>query len=97
MDRVAQPLRASAASRSEQHAGALAHDAYLISVGLIGVLAVWVRPLGSSLGLDETGTFWVIQGDLGQVVDRALDFQGQFPLYHTSCCGGGRRLPEAAS
>lgn len=59
-----------------------ARDYYLLAVGLIAILMVWIWPLSSSLWLDETGTFWVIQGSLGDVVDRALDFQGQFPLYH---------------
>jgi uncharacterized membrane protein len=40
--------------------------------------------------LDETGTFWVIQGDLADVIRRALDFQGQFPLYHVLLWGWTR-------
>lgn len=62
-------------------------DHYLFAVGLIGVLAVWIRPLASSLWLDETGTFWVIRGSLQDVIHRALDFQGQFPLYYAFLWG----------
>ena len=62
-------------------------DYYLLFVCLIGVLAVWIRPLASSLSLDETGTFWVIRGSLNDVIHRALDFQGQFPLYHAFLWG----------
>ena len=62
--------------------GSPRRDYYLLAVCIVGILAVWIRPLTSSLWLDETGTFWVIRGSLGDVVHRALDFQGQFPLYH---------------
>jgi dolichyl-phosphate-mannose-protein mannosyltransferase len=64
-----------------------ARDNYLLAVALIAILAVWIWPLSSSLWLDETGTFWVIQGSLSDVFDRALDFQGQFPLYHSFLWG----------
>jgi mannosyltransferase len=57
-------------------------DYFVIVVGLLSVLAVWIPPMRSSLWLDETGTFWVIQGSFREMVHRALDFQGQFPLYH---------------
>jgi hypothetical protein len=59
-------------------------DRYLLLVVTVVVLAEWVRPLGSSLWLDETGTYFVLHaGGLHDVVHRALDFQGQFPLYCT--------------
>ena len=58
-------------------------DYYLLAVCLIGILAVWIRPLfASSLWLDETGTFMVIRGSLNDVIHQGLEFQGQFPLYH---------------
>lgn len=62
-------------------------DPYVLAVGLIGVASLWIRPLWSSLWLDETGTFWVIQGGLRDVFQRGLDFQGQFPLYHVLLWG----------
>jgi 4-amino-4-deoxy-L-arabinose transferase-like glycosyltransferase len=66
-------------------------DRYVLTVVVFVVLAEWIRPLGSSLWLDETGTFFVLRaGDLHQVVHRALDFQGQFPLYYTLLWGWTR-------
>jgi mannosyltransferase len=56
-------------------------DPYVLAVGLVGVASLWIRPLWSSLWLDETGTFWLIQGSLADVFDRALDLHGQSPLY----------------
>lgn len=65
----------------------LVRDRYLLAVCLLGVAGLWIMPLRSSLWLDETGTFWVIQGSLGDVVHRALDFQGQFPAYYVLLWG----------
>jgi hypothetical protein len=50
---------------------------------LTGVLvaAIWVRPMFSSLWLDETATWWVIDGSWAQTVQRAFDYQ-QSPLYY---------------
>jgi hypothetical protein len=62
-------------------------DYFVIAVGLLAILAVWIPPMWSSLWLDETGTFWVIRGDVRDAVHRALDFQGQFPLYHVLLWG----------
>jgi hypothetical protein len=82
-------------------------DRYELAVVAIAVLAQWIRPLGSSLWLDETGTFFVLQaGSFRGVVDRALGFQGQFPLYHVLLWGWTRvagtsevalRLPSVAA
>jgi mannosyltransferase len=71
-------------------AGHPGRDPYLFAIVLIAVLAVWIPPMVSSLWLDETGTFWVIDGSLGGVVERGLDFQGQFPLYHVALWGWSR-------
>jgi hypothetical protein len=66
-------------------------DRYVLLVVSIVVLAEWVRPLGSSLWLDETGTYFVLRaGGLHDVVHRALDVQGQFPLYCTLLWGWTR-------
>jgi hypothetical protein len=56
-------------------------DLYVVTVGLIGLAVLWLRPLASSLWLDETGTFWIIRGSLAEVFHRALEFHGQSPLY----------------
>ncbi|MFB3737368.1 MAG: glycosyltransferase family 39 protein [Candidatus Velamenicoccus archaeovorus] len=57
-------------------------DGFVVTFVAVAVAAVWLLPLGSSLWLDETGTSFVIDGSLHDVIRRALDFQGQFPLYH---------------
>lgn len=82
-------------------------DRYELAVVAIAVLAQWIRPLGSSLWLDETGTFFVLQaGSFRGVAHRALEFQGQFPLYHvllwawTRVAGTGEialRLPSVVA
>lgn len=38
--------------------------------------------LRESLWLDEFGTLWVVEGDLGRTVSRTLEFQAQSPLYY---------------
>lgn len=54
-----------------------ASAAGLVLVGAV----VWVLPMGRSLWLDETLTWWVVQGDLGQAISRAFEYQ-QSPLYY---------------
>lgn len=49
----------------------------LAAVGAV----VWVMPMTRSLWLDETLTWWVVQGGIGQTVHRALTYQ-QSPLYY---------------
>jgi mannosyltransferase len=81
--------RAGRAARAS--ASTVPLDRYVITVVAVVVLGEWIRPLGSSLWLDETGTFFVLRaGGLHQVVHRALDFQGQFPLYCTLLWGWTR-------
>ena len=46
------------------------------------VVALWIRPITSSLWLDETGTWWVINGSAREVVQRAESVQGQSPFYY---------------
>ena len=106
VEQLAAPRPAEASGGHARTAeGPRTRDGFILLVGLIGILFVWLRPLGSSLWLDETGTFWVLQGSLGDVVHRALDFQGQFPLYHVALWGWSRiagtseialRLPSLA-
>ncbi len=48
----------------------------------IVAVVLWLPPLSSSLWLDETGTVWTIADGLGPALQRALDFQGQSPLYY---------------
>jgi mannosyltransferase len=46
------------------------------------VVALWIRPLVSSLWLDEAGTWWVIKDGLGDAIARATRYHGQSPLYY---------------
>ncbi len=56
--------------------------------GKYGFLAVFLLalvlllPLGSSLWLDETVTYWIIKDSLSDVFHRAVTYQGQSPLYY---------------
>lgn len=38
---------------------------------IIAVVALWILPLATSLGLDETGVWWVVKDGLSQVIPRA--------------------------
>lgn len=53
-----------------------------LAVLSIAGAALWLRPIGSSLWLDEAGTTWVIKDGFGAAFDRSLEFQGQSPLYY---------------
>jgi len=48
------------------------------------VVGLFVRLYGitSSLWLDEFGSLWVVEASLGEAWARALEFQGQSPLYY---------------
>ena len=54
---------------------------YLVVGGLI-VAALWVRPIASSLWIDEFGTWWTIKDGVRQAIDRSWTYQGQSPLYY---------------
>jgi hypothetical protein len=49
---------------------------------LAGVAVLWFGPLRTSLGMDETGTYWVIKRGVARAIDRAAEIQGQSPLYY---------------
>jgi hypothetical protein len=51
--------------------------------GVLFLLAglLWLPPLGSSLWLDETGSFWIVQGGFGQTIHRALESSGSIPYF----------------
>ena len=44
---------------------------YLWPPLILGIVAVWVVPMGSSLGLDESGNWWVIKDGLAAMIERA--------------------------
>ena len=58
------------------------HTAILWTFAAFMVVALWIRPITSSLWLDETGTWWVINGSAREVVQRAEAVQGQSPFYY---------------
>lgn len=53
-----------------------------LALGALGAAALWLRPLTSSLWLDETGTVWLIEGSLTEALERTLTYQGGSPLYY---------------
>jgi 4-amino-4-deoxy-L-arabinose transferase-like glycosyltransferase len=50
-------------------------------IALVGGL-IWLRPITSSLWVDELGTWWVIKDSFGDAVDRAIQYQGQSPVFY---------------
>jgi mannosyltransferase len=53
-----------------------------VALAAIAVAALWLRPLTSSLWLDETGTIWLTDGSLAESLERTLTYQGGSPLYY---------------
>ena len=42
---------------------------------------LWLLPIGSSLWLDETGTYYLVKDGLGPSISRSLEYGGTSPLY----------------
>ncbi|MFY9551331.1 MAG: glycosyltransferase family 39 protein [Thermoanaerobaculia bacterium] len=51
----------------------------LAAVGLGALVRLWVMPLGSSLSLDEFGTWWVTNGRFDEILSRARLFPQSVP------------------
>ena len=68
------------------NSGVDAEDRYhrRFSWGLIALIGglLWLRPITSSLWMDELGTWWVIKDSLGDAIDRAARYQGQSPVFY---------------
>jgi len=60
------------------------HGAFLWTVASLAALVRWIRPMFTSLWVDEFGTWWVISGTLRDVVARADAVQGQSPVYYVA-------------
>ena len=58
------------------------HPVFLLTAACLMIFALWLRPIMSSLWVDETGTWWVIEGGVRQVIQRADAVQGQSALYY---------------
>jgi mannosyltransferase len=63
------------------------HRIFLWIAAAVGVAVLWLWPLPSSLWVDEFGTWWVIQGGIREVIDRAWTYQGQSPLFYVLVWG----------
>lgn len=50
-------------------------------VGL-ALAVLWIRPIGSSLWLDELGTYWIVRRSLSDAIDLSWRFAGQSPAYY---------------
>ena len=69
------------------------------------VVALWLLPLGFSLWLDETVTFWIIRAEFAGILQRSLRFQGSptyffIPWLATKLAGDSElvlRLPSVAA
>jgi 4-amino-4-deoxy-L-arabinose transferase-like glycosyltransferase len=57
------------------------HFHLLVGILFLLVGALWLLPLGTSLWLDETGTFWIVDGSFWQTIHRALESSGSIPYY----------------
>lgn len=58
------------------------YENFAVGITLVVLsIRLCLMPIGSSLSLDETGTFWVIQGSLPQTVARAQSLSPQSGLY----------------
>src|SRR5437762_1489374 len=60
-----------------------AHKRFLAVLTALVVAALWIRPMFSSLWLDELGTWWVVKDRFSDAVERAFTYQGQPPLYYS--------------
>lgn len=76
---------------------------FLLALAGLLVASLWLRPMVSSLWVDETGSWWVVKDGIREAVSRSTTYQGQSPLYYlilwTTRVVGGRsevvlRLPS---
>ena len=58
------------------------HARILWAIIAFVVLALWIRPITSSLWIDELGTWWAVKDGAREAIDRALEVHGQSPLYY---------------
>jgi mannosyltransferase len=58
------------------------HAPFLWTTAGLVIAALWIRPMLSSLWVDELGTWWVISGSAREAASRAEAVQGQSPVYY---------------
>ena len=56
------------------------HGRILWLLAILGGGVLWLRPIASSLWMDELVTWWTIKDSLGETVRRSLTYQGTSPL-----------------
>ena len=49
---------------------------YLLPPLILGIILLWIVPLGSSLGLDESGNWWVVKDGVREMLVRARVWPG---------------------
>jgi uncharacterized membrane protein len=58
------------------------HSGSIWALILLGGGILWLRPITSSLWLDELVTWWVVKDSLGDALHRAYAYQGQSIIYY---------------
>ena len=76
-------MASAAADLSSAPAEGAQHQRFIWALIALVILSLWVRPMVSSLWLDELGTWWVIKDGWGAMVHRSLAFQGQSPFFYS--------------
>lgn len=80
-----------APGREDREPAAKDHKRFITSLAVITAAGLWIPPLTSSLWTDEAVTHWIIRDGLAELWHRALEFEGESPLYFV-IMGGVRRL-----
>jgi len=75
-----QDLRAD--ERSSAESDGPFHPRFIWFLTLLSGAVLWLRPLPSSLWLDELVTWWVVKDSFSDAIHRAYDFQGQSIAYY---------------
>ncbi len=55
---------------------------WILSASAFVIIFHWFGLISGSLWLDETGTWWIVKDGLREVVERAVFWSGQSPLYY---------------
>lgn len=71
---------------ADPSSGARFHARYLWGITVVTGIGLWILPMLSSFWLDETVTWWVIEGDLETTIRRAFEYQ-QSPFYYVIAWG----------
>jgi hypothetical protein len=61
---------------TDERAAERAESRFLWPPLLLSILLLWVVPMGTSLGLDESGNWWVIKDGLSKIIERSRIWTG---------------------